>query len=140
MNTQDQNTLWERLEGVRQSYKFRPVAIKDMDGRDTTLDRLINRYQIEWNDYLETNPSGVTEKLAAQYAFANKALAHAIATYAISNEGRDISGREGYSIRGTVVQVVPARKKPFNYMPIIIALVAIVGTVGILQTQRKRTI
>jgi len=137
MNAQDQNILWERLEGVRQSYKFRPVAIKDMDGRDTLLDRLINRYQIEWSDYLDTNPSGVTDKLAAQYAFANRALTHAIATYAISNEGRYISGRENLYITG---QVSPAKKKPFNYMPIIIALVAIVGTVGILQTQRKRAI
>lgn len=140
MSPNELNTLWEKLEGLRQSYTFRPVAIKDINGSDTRLDRIINKYEIEWDNWFTESPSTtIPNDLLEHYAFVNKALSDAIRDYSIGNESRTITSRETIDILGKkplpVIVKLPPKKKS-NAPLIAAAVIGIIGSIGFLRHKR----
>jgi hypothetical protein len=142
MKVQEISKAWERLEGLRQSYQFYPFVQKDIDGKDTTLDRLINKYEIEFGDWLEANPSATNSpnSLDDKYIFVNQALAYAIKNHVKGSEGRELTGGERIDVRGTVtkpvvVAVIPPKKKS-NAPLIAAAVIGIIGSIGFLRHKR----
>lgn len=151
MNISELNNAWERLEGLRQSYTFRPFTLRDMEGRETTLDRLINRFQILWGDFLESGEGDITSEgsarmaeLRSQYVFANRALNDAIAMHG-TNKGRDVASGQGFDIMGRVTpnipSDIPATKRASNHKYIFaLVIIGIAGTIGLMQSKKRRRV
>jgi hypothetical protein len=140
MTPQELNEAWLRLEGVRQSYLFPSVPIQDMDGSSTLIDRLINKYEQQWDNYFTDEnhfPISDMPKYEGQYAFVNKALQTLISDSRTINKARDIAVTQPIIVTGRVVRRKPKPKKAItNYLPIVVALIAIVGTIGILKSKK----
>lgn len=136
MTPQELNTKWEQLAYQQQSH---PIP--------TVVNRQINRAVIEFANWYENNTgqwsAEDTQKYTDLYNVTNDVMEKTIRTIsqtALNARGADfaVTGRVRRR-KSRVTRTVAAKKKP-NRAPLYIfaALIAIVGTIGILKTTKRK--
>ena len=127
MTPQALNTKWEQLAYQQQSH---PIP--------TVVNRQINRAVIEFANWYEDNTgrwsAEDTQKYTDLYNVTNDVMEKTIAT--ISQTALNARGAD-FAVTGKVVRRKPKKvKAKKTYLYIFAALIAIVGTIGILKSKK----
>ena len=126
------NTLWERLAFQQQSHTI-----------PTVINRQINKAVIEFSNWYDENKwlarGPELQKYYDLYLLTNAVLEKAIET--IPQNNTNTAGNRGFEIGGRVPHPIPAAKvakKDHTTLYIFAAAIAIIGTIGILQSRKGK--
>jgi len=127
MTPQELNTKWEQLAYQQESH---PIP--------TVVNRQVNRAVIEFANWYEDNTgrwsAEDTQKYTDLYNVTNDVMEKTIAH--ISQTALNVRGAD-FTVTGKVVRRKPKKAKDNKtYLYIFAALIAIVGTIGILKSKK----